>query len=301
MLYHRDLQALTKRGDDNPRILDPKEDPDFIFARAQELRSQGRAASPDSDPAVDRVLRFLEMMDGANPIDVYKIRTLFESLFQAMILRNHASDIRGLFIECGVLTGASVSDIAMFAAVSEGTIRSYEKLFFNIRARIADDGYIMGAILRSVVSQMQWGSGTAHTKRVVPTPADIWRFIAYTLGWERFVLFTMGHEFMGETAQRIQHLASKGESVKLLTAVLLEEATPVSAPDILDRTLRTAPIRDAIEPTVPVDVDESGVMKELRQLAGAFDIRPADPNDGLGAVEECKLLKAGEQASENDE
>ena len=79
-----------------------------------------------------------------------------------------------IFVMPQILCGRSVSDIAKFMGISEDAVLYYEKIFFDVRDKLASPGCIFSELID--INLDEWTVPVCYNHRLM--------YIAYTEGWE---------------------------------------------------------------------------------------------------------------------
>ena len=147
---------------------------DWRWQRAKRLNdAQVSPSRSKDDKWVLKAYKFLKKKKTNTIQAEIRLERLFPAIFIAEKLRvGDVSQFRWL-IEAAVLAAVESSDIADYLGTTEAVIEAYEMLFFDIRGKLDNEGYVVGAVL-----------GPALTKGVYGNDPDgFWKVVAYFGGW----------------------------------------------------------------------------------------------------------------------
>lgn len=132
---------------------DPFIAPNWRWERARTLLTKNRYATKSRDDQfVMLAKKFQTAYDRCkNDFDQEKLQRRFPGIWFAMkTYFADRGDVRWI-IEARVLAGESVKDIADKCHVSPDVVGWYEKLFFDVRARLKSPDYVVNVVMRGAV------------------------------------------------------------------------------------------------------------------------------------------------------
>jgi len=253
-------------------------DPAFIFKRMLMLNKAQLNYDPLNDKFVNKLLQFYKLYQNSTGEKAYYLKKSCPSLYDAISLYLNPCDKRGLYIECGVLSKGEPEDIGAFVGLSEGTIELYQLMFFNVSDKLEQAGYVMGTILI-----------TFSDLSIVPSNDDVWRYMAFRMGWDIFKTYVATGRVEGAALRTMLEIYRYRESIKRIAASFMEPVASVSAAKaILDRAAYT--MIDSEKQAYALSGGGSDV-DPLTAIAESLKLEPKSLNSGeeLPEAEYCEL------------
>jgi|BioPla2DNA2_1021312.scaffolds.fasta_scaffold16182_5 hypothetical protein len=196
---------------------DPMRVPEWRWLRATQLLQPGAEVVPDDDRWVLRLYRYLkdrnrlcaEHLPGSAGMHKGFRRLQKQHGVLHDVVRTHEEGVSMKYMLSALLMvrDQSIPELAAVINKTPQFLQTYEALYFDIRSRLRDIGYIMTTIL----SPMGHDTGTGAGDRDVT-----WKALAYMMGAEMFLRVAFGTgEMPKEIYDRLQNsirgiLASRG-------------------------------------------------------------------------------------------
>lgn len=287
----------ASRAENQQRDPDPV-DPDYRFARAVQLKSANCYFDQAQDPLVMELLTIFKMQQLLPVEDLQYLHDMCSSVYGALAVRQAKHDLRGLYIECGVLADASIEEIAAFVGLPQDVVEAYEKVFFDMRGRMQVRGYVQGRLFHSVASAVLERTGGMNPNSAQANSDDVCRLLALFFGWESFQQYVASYEFTTEAAWVLRNLIAKNEATKMLNASFKEPVGLENAPEILGRgQQRAGGFQRLEEQTREMS---QGAPDWRQRLEEILEVKPAAVDVEFSEGESCPLLEEG-QAEQQDE
>jgi len=235
--------------------------PDYVSRMARFLLRCGHEIDPSGDPVITRCMEYYREWAEVDLHELIVFVSKYSDIYQAHQLRLSKDDARGRIIEAGILGRATNEQIAEYVGCAKEVVDAYELLFFNVRPRLENEGYIFGLILNAI---------TGSETQLVSSDA-FWKFIAYRLGWEQFKLFYTSRELPEALEAGLRTCATIQDFRRMLMARYVEPVNYETAGEILKRS----------KPILQLEFSESGgdskeyemVQSELARLSSALEIK----------------------------
>lgn len=196
---------------------DPMRKPNWRWLRATQLMEPGSEIVPDDDRWVIRLYKYLKArndlrlrhLPGSAGMHRGFRRLQADYGMVHEVVRAHEEGVSMKYMLSALLMvrDQDIPDLAFAVRKDPQFLYTYEALYFDIRSRLDDVGYIMTTVL----SPMGFDTGTGAGDRDVA-----WKAMAYMMGAEMFLRVAFGTgEMPKEIYDRLQNairgiLASKG-------------------------------------------------------------------------------------------
>jgi len=173
-----------------------------------------------------RSYRFLRRWVKASICEADKLKREYPDIYVAYCLYLNPASVRWI-IEAGLLTDVSYEDMAEYVGKSVDVLKTYEKLFFNVRHRLDSKGEIMNMVLLPTVASGLDGRDFDF----------LYKTLAYCAGWKALQAFIEVGEMDANTEDWLQ--SSFRSRLKKLgwIAVHRVEVNQFTAIEIIDRCL----------------------------------------------------------------
>lgn len=163
--------------------------PRWRWEQIRAMVDADRTPNRGDDELIRKGVYFLRRWNGSEPADLPALKRDYPGLFEAhMLYANPASE--QWIIEAGLLTEATIHDIADFVGQTATAIEAYAAYFFDVTAKKKARGYIINQVLVPSV-----------TRGIVGRSHDfILKTLAYAAGWKIFTEF-IDDQRMSDTAR----------------------------------------------------------------------------------------------------
>jgi hypothetical protein len=169
--------------------------PDALWRRAGHF-AESKGTCPESGNVGDyekNARQFLKRYRYARMSDCAQLQHDFPALSHAHRLYEH-SDVQRWLLEAALVAGKSAGFIAVFLAVPEEVVVTYEKCFYDVRRRLKQRGWVMSYLLSPVMRFGAWN----------PRDRDIgWKYASYVWGWETLLELLGYLPYSPETVAKI--------------------------------------------------------------------------------------------------
>jgi hypothetical protein len=150
------------------------QDPDWRWQRAMRIADAGSAPSRTKDDRyVKRSHRFIVRLRRNSVKAEARLETEYPDLYHAFRLYDTEAPMRWL-LEAGLLANLSPEYLADYLKMTQKIVKTYERLFFDVRDALENPGCIRTKVLAPA---LQHG--------VLPqSPSILWKVLAYEGGWD---------------------------------------------------------------------------------------------------------------------
>lgn len=265
------LQTSSGVQSKNGSFSPPPEEhlPDYRSKKAVYLFNKNVQSDPDKDEWVNRFLSFYGFFDQADGIeDIYYLQFAYPDVYPAFRLRRDARDFRDSILEAGILSGATIQQLAEYTLLEPSSVIAYEKCYYDIRDYTASPGYVFGYLLSSI-STMQ---------STILVEDTIWKAVAYAGGWDVFKDFLSG-DMDVETSRVIFNMVKSSEGKKLLVASHREQLDGEFPTMVMDRYIKI--FQEATSPTRGPSKTESEYKKIQEQLSNVKLVSALQESDNF--------------------
>jgi len=149
--------------------------PDWRWQRVQEIAVAGVSPSRSRDDCwVQRARKYQQRKATLQVRTEARLEAAYPNIHLAwQIWDNLVTNFKWI-IEAGVLTGITREELAAYLALTPEVIETYEKLFFDVRGKLAAEGFILGAVIGPLLARGITSSD----------PDGFWKVLAFNGGWE---------------------------------------------------------------------------------------------------------------------
>lgn len=271
-------------------------DPDYVFSRAKQLWLEGKSDS--SDPLIDMVLAYLKEIRDTRGSDkeAWVVGKQFTNLRRAHILFQHPTLRVKVLIECGILGRATSQELADFLAIDIRVVETYEEVFFNVRDKLDNPGYVLTRVIPAGITQLDHDSKRDGLDEIDFSDADTLRKFSYMEGWDECKRLLASPEFSDKARRHFWGEFEKSEFIKAIRASRIEKVGGKSVTEIVKRRSQGG----EKEREMRESLEEQRWLDELSELNRGFKFRAVQPDEAaLGPSEQCRLyLNAGEKTDE---
>lgn len=198
-----------------------------------------------------RAYHFLRRWVKASLCEADKLKSEFSDIYIAHCLNLNVASVKWI-IEAGLLTDVSYEELGEYVGKPVSVIKTYEKLFFDVRGRLDSRGQILNMVLLPTVAAGLDGRDFDF----------LYKTLAYCAGWKAFQAFIEVGDMDANTESWLQSsFRSRLKKIGWL-AVHRVEVNQFTAIEIIDKCLELQRIEK--EQGVGVAQDQaSQLMKDL--------------------------------------